>query len=265
MKDEAPGRRSTDMICDQAEILLHLLSDGEVDAGHARNARRHAADCPPCAETLRQYEALGAAMARADLRYPAPASLRARIESGLPRLPVPAPRRLPRFRGFALGAALSAAAAASVLLGVLRSEQDRVIVSNVVSAHLRAVHSDHLTDLKSGDGNQIRPWLTSRLTAPPPVADLSQAGIELVGARVDYVGGQPVAALVYRRGGHIINLFIGRGDEPGRGTRLAALQGVNVEIWSAQGMRFCAVADLGADAIEDFRGKFEAAARAART
>jgi anti-sigma factor RsiW len=253
------------MICDQAEILLHLLSDREIDAGHARNAQQHAAECPRCAETLRQCAALGAALARAELRFSAPASLRARIETGLPRAPVPAPRRLSPFRGFALGAALSAAVAASVLLGVLGSERDRVIVSDVVSAHLRAVHSDHLTDLQSDDGDQIRPWLTSRLAAPPPVADLSRDGIELVGARVDYVGGQPVAALVYRRGGHVINLFIGRGDEPGRGTRLAALQGVNVEIWSAQGMRFCAVADLGADAIEDFRGKFEAAAQAART
>ena len=110
------------MICDQAEILLHLLSDREIDAGHARNAQQHAAECPRCAETLRQCAALGAAMARAQLRFSAPASLRARIENGLPRAPVPAPRRLSPFRGFALGAALSAAAAASVLLGVLGSD-----------------------------------------------------------------------------------------------------------------------------------------------
>ena len=37
------------MTCDEAEILLHALIDGELDAGHAREVENHIAGCPRCA------------------------------------------------------------------------------------------------------------------------------------------------------------------------------------------------------------------------
>ena len=36
------------MTCDEAEILLHALIDGELDAGHAREVEEHVAGCPRC-------------------------------------------------------------------------------------------------------------------------------------------------------------------------------------------------------------------------
>jgi anti-sigma factor RsiW len=247
------------MICDDAEILLHLLLDGEIDAAHARDVRSHAAACPRCGAELRQYRALRAAMSNAELRLTAPCGLRSRIEAGLPRAPARRSDWLSPFRGFALGAALSAAAAATLLIGVIGSDQDQVIVSDVVSAHLRSLGSDHLTDLQSGDRQRLRPWLTGRLAAAPPVPDMSPQGITLLGARIDYVQGQPAAALVYERDHHVINVFIAPGGNAERSPRLATLQGINVELWSEQGFKFCAVADISPDALQDFREKFEAA------
>ena len=72
------------MNCDDTHILLHALIDGELDAGNARDVETHIASCPSCAERFRDFRDFRAAMAPADLRYSAPAKLRARIEGKLP-------------------------------------------------------------------------------------------------------------------------------------------------------------------------------------
>ena len=43
------------MTCDEANILLHALIDGELDAGHAREVEAHIATCPSCAAELAAY------------------------------------------------------------------------------------------------------------------------------------------------------------------------------------------------------------------
>ena len=91
------------MTCDEAEILLHALIDGELDAGHAREVEDHLAGCPRCAAQLAAYRAMSEAVARADLPYAAPAALRRRIEAALPRTAAPSRRAV--LRGFAMGSA----------------------------------------------------------------------------------------------------------------------------------------------------------------
>ena len=43
------------MTCAEAEILLHALLDGELDAGHAREVEAHLEICPRCAAQLGAY------------------------------------------------------------------------------------------------------------------------------------------------------------------------------------------------------------------
>ena len=69
------------MTCDEAEVLLHALIDGELDAGHAREVENHIAGCPRCAAALRDYREMSKAIAEAGARYTAPAALRQRIEA----------------------------------------------------------------------------------------------------------------------------------------------------------------------------------------
>ena len=95
------------MTCDEAEILLHALIDGELDAGHAREVESHVAGCPRCAALLRDYKAMSKTIAQAGVRYTAPAALRQRIEGALPQ-PLAAPNRRAVLRGFAMGSAVSA-------------------------------------------------------------------------------------------------------------------------------------------------------------
>ena len=247
------------MNCNEAEILLHGLVDNEVDPESAYRIETHMGDCAGCAAQLRLHRAMRRMMANADLRFATPPGLRTRIKATLP-VAAAAPSRRTLFQGFAFGSALSAAAAALLMIAVVRSDQDQVIVSDVVSAHLRSLQADHLTDVQSSDQHGVEPWFNDRLGIAPPVPDLSAQGFKLIGGRIDYVLGKPVAAIVYRRSDHLINVFVAQGAEAERAARVGTMQGVNAVLWSEKGLNLCAVGDLSAEELVEFRKQFEAAA-----
>jgi len=249
------------MTCNEAEVLLHALLDDELDAGHARDAEAHTAACPRCAAELREYRVMHAAMSSGELRYVAPASLRARVNAMVPAAAPRAPNRRMLFKGFALGSMLSAAAAASIVITVIRSDQDQMITGELVSAHLRSLQAEHLTDVQTSDQHTVKPWFNGRLDVAPPVVDLTAQGFTLVGGRLDYVDGRPVAAIVYRRSNHVINLFVAQGSSFGHGAKFRTVQGFNVKLWSEQGLNFWAVSDINAGELQEFEDKFEAATR----
>jgi anti-sigma factor RsiW len=247
------------MNCDEASILMHALIDGELDAGHARELEMHIATCPSCAARLREFHELRKMMTPASLRYTAPASLRASIEGKLPARAAGANRRSV-IKGFAAGATLSAIAASGVLVMVMRTDDQRRIVGEVVSAHLRSLQAQHLTDVVSTDQHTVKPWFNGRLDVAPPVADLTAQGFTLLGGRLDYVDAKPVAAIVYRRRVHIINLICA--PAPGSANRAAtveSLHGFNVRRWSENGLNLWAVSDINTDELMEFGEKFEAA------
>ena len=247
------------MNCEEASVLMHALIDGELDAGHAREVEAHIAGCPDCTARLREFNELRQAMTPTSLRYTAPASLRARIEGKLP-----APRSVPSRRavlgGFAAGAGATAIAASGLLLMVMRGDEQKRILDEVVSAHLRSLQAQHLIDVASSDQHTVKPWFNGRLDAAPPVADLTAQGFTLLGGRLDYVDAKPVAAIVYRRRVHIINLFCAPAPGSGhRGATMESLHGFNVRRWSENGLNLWAVSDIEADELQDFGEKFEAA------
>jgi anti-sigma factor RsiW len=251
--------------CDEARVLLHGLLDGELDAGHAREVEAHVAGCPRCAAELAQFRAMREAMAGPNLRLAAPAALRSRIEAMLPAEPsrAAAPSRRSLLRGFAYGTALSAIAATGVVFMVVRSDQDQQVLGDVVSAHLRSLQGDHLTDVRSTDQSAVKPWFSGKVAVAPPVIDLTAQGFTLLGGRLDAIDGKPVAAIVYRRGEHVINLFVAKAASAGHtAARGEAVQGFNTQRWSDQGLHFIAISDLSNDDLRDFHVKFEAGLRA---
>jgi anti-sigma factor RsiW len=251
------------MNCDEAAILLHGLLDDEIGAEPACRIEAHVEACGRCAARLRLHRAMRGMMSNVDLRFPAPPGLRTRIRAMAtsPVAAAGAPYRLRTlFKGFAFGSALSAAAAALLMIAVIRSDQDQVIVSDVVSAHLRSLQANHLTDVQTGDQQGVKPWFDDRLGVAPPVPDLAQQGFNLIGGRIDYVLGKAVAAIVYRRSDHVINLFVAQGAEAEQSARVETMQGLNVELWSERGFNLCAVGDVSAEELQGFREKYEAAA-----
>jgi anti-sigma factor RsiW len=252
------------MTCEEAEILLHALIDGELDAGHAREVEQHVAGCARCTAALADYRAMSAAVNGANLRYTAPASLRERIEASLPQQKsadvVPLPSRRSVLRGFALGSAVSAMAATGLVAIVLRNDDEQRVESEVVSAHLRSLQAGHLIDVVSTDQHTVKPWFNGKLDVSPPVIDLTAQGFTLIGGRLDYLDARAIGAVVYKRRQHVINLFVAQtGNTERKSPKMETMQGFSVLRWSEQGMNFWAVSDIGADELNEFGAKFLAA------
>jgi anti-sigma factor RsiW len=252
------------MTCDETEILLHALIDGELDAGHARDVESHVAGCPRCAAALADYRKMSEMVAGANLRYTAPLGLRKRVEASLPQATQPefrpAPSRRSLLRGFAMGSAVSALAATGLIAIVLRNDDAQRIESEVVSAHLRSLQAGHLIDVVSTDQHTVKPWFNGKLDVSPPVVDLTAQGFTLVGGRLDYLDARAIGAVVYRRRQHIINLFVAQtANTERKPATMETMQGFNVRRWREQGMNFWAVSDIGPDELTEFGAKFEAA------
>ena len=256
------------MNCAECEILLHPLIDGELDAFHARDVEAHVATCTGCAEKLKAFRAMREAMAGADLKFPAPASLRNRIEAALPSpsAEIIAPRKFFQparrsfFGGFAMGSALSAAIAATLVIGVFRIDQNQQVADEVVSAHIRSLQAGHLMDVETSDQHTVKPWFDGRVDVAPPVIDLTAQGFTLLGGRLDYIDGEPVASVVYQRRKHVINLFVAqRLGIAHAGAIAETIQGYNVRHWTEQGLDFWAVSDLAGDELDEFVQKISAA------
>ncbi len=247
------------MNCEEAAVLLQALIDDELDAGHAHEVELHIAGCVRCAAEVRRQREMHRALSSARLGYQAPPALRSRVEDALGLRRVLAPDRRSLLQGFAMGSIFSAAVAASVVLFVVRDGQDQPNFGDVVSAHLRSLQADHLTDVQTSDQHVVRPWFNGRLDLAPPVVDLTAQGFTLIGGRLDYISGRPVAAIVYKRRAHTINLFRAPGAGSGRvAPRLTSVQGFNIRHWTDQDLDLLSVSDLNGEELREFAEKFEA-------
>jgi anti-sigma factor RsiW len=261
------------MTCEETRLLVHALIDGELDAGHASEVEAHVATCPGCAAQLRDYRVMRQALAAPALRHKAPAALRARIEGALPPrlaiVPQAAPSRRSMLKGLAMGSVLSGALAASLVVFVMRREEDQRILGDVVSAHLRSLQGDHLIDVQSTDQHAVKPWFNGRLDVAPPVVDLTAQGFTLIGGRLDYIDGKPVAAIIYKRRAHVINLFVAQITAqvatqvmgPERRASVEQVQGFNIWRWTRSDLGFWAVSDINAEELQEFGEKLEAGVR----
>ncbi len=152
--------------------------------------------------------------------------------------------------------ALAALAVIVVLIVLLirpGSTNDELVANEIVSDHIRSMMPNHLTDVLSSDNHTVKPWFNSKLDFAPPVVDLAANGFPLVGGRLDYAASRPVAALVFGRRQHVINLFVfpstGNSDIA---NQISARQGYNLIHWSKAGMTFWAVSDLNLNELQEF-------------
>ena len=162
-----------------------------------------------------------------------------------------------------MGAGLSAAVAAGLVLAIVPNNQGQEISDDLLSAHLRSLQANHLLDVVTSDQHTVKPWFNGRLEVAPPVIDLTAQGFTLLGGRLDYLAGEPVAAIVYQRRKHVINLFIARYSARLAGVSSESMQGYNIRHWSENGLDLWAVSDLAGSELDEFVKKITAGLRPA--
>jgi len=236
----------------ETRILLHGHLDGELDLVRDLEVARHIEECPRCAREFATLRAMRTRLKDEAFRFEAPSELKEKIRRAMPAEPPRADgypsrrsRFIPRAIQFAIPLAIGAMLALFIAPRSIRPAGNEIVAREVVASHVRSMMGSHLMDVASTDQHTVKPWFNGRLDFSPPVKDLAGEGFPLAGGRLDYLAGRPVAALVYQRRLHVINLMIWPAPgEPDRSPTDATRQGYHLLHWTRGGMSYWAVSDL---------------------
>ena len=232
---------------------LDAYLDGELAGPDAAELEQHLRACPECSRLERRRRALSTALRDELPRFPAPDTLRAGVRAGArAEAGRRARRRAPSWGTLAVAASLALVAFGSRQLA-LRGAAGEAITNQVLASHVRSLMPGHLTDVLSSDQHTVKPWFNGKLDFSPPVYDFAGAGFPLVGGRLEYVDGRPVAALAYSRRQHVISVFVWPADQ-GRTARPRATtrQGYHLLHWATPAYAYWVVSDLGLAELGDF-------------
>ena len=244
--------------CKEARTWLHGYLDGELDLARTVEIEKHFEGCAACSRAHDSERFLQDSLRTGSLEYPCPDVLRTKIRATLRReISRPSRRLDARRRYLAIAAALVLVAGGAWL--ALHPTSDRSlndrIAQAVVAGHLRSLLADHLTDVASSDRHTVKPWFAGKLDFAPTVVDLSAEAFPLVGGRLDYLEHRPVAALVYTRRKHAINLFLWPSDhDASSGEKLesSTIQGFQIVHWNEAGTACWAISDLNMSELRQF-------------
>lgn len=256
--------------CPDWALHLHSLVDGELDALNTVAVERHLESCEACRRELDQIRALRQVLGRAELRPPMPDAARAAVMVALAAEQARDTRPDRAAKGGALlaqardhlrrwGFVPTFAALAAVVVLSFNPLRGDDLQQEILASHIRSMLASHLVDVETSDRHTVRPWFNGKIDFSPPVTDLVAQGFPLVGGRVDYFGGRVVAALVYRRNNHVLNLFIAPETDRFAHPVASNLDGYNFVSWSSGGLTFWAVSDATASEVGDFHALFSAA------
>jgi len=243
--------------CEETQTLIHGYLDGELDLVNSLKVEEHLKDCRSCSQEQANHQTLRDTLRGGGLYFQPPAALRKRVLSNVTQASrhsadSAAPRTM---RWSWLGAAAVLVVAVVITWGLTRSlarpPADDLVAQEVVASHVRSLMPDHLTDVTSSSQHTVKPWFAGKLDFSPQVVDLASDGFPLIGGRLDYLDNQPVAALVYGRQQHLINLFIWPSTSAAA-TQTEVRQGYQLMHWSQSGMNYWAASDLNAAELEVF-------------
>jgi anti-sigma factor RsiW len=238
--------------CEQAQELIHAYIDGELDLLRTMEIEGHLSECEVCRNEHQQHLNVHALAQGGAQYFSAPEFLRKRIEKQVK----PAPRLKSR-RWLATAAAVILTVSAALLWTIFsarsQSHNDNLLAQEIVSSHIRSMMLNHLVDVPSSDQHTVKPWFNGKLDFAPEVRDLADQGFPLVGGRLDYIDNRTVAALVYQRRKHSINLFIWPAqkvnDQP---AQQSSINGYNIIHWTNSGASYWAVSDVNNPDLSEF-------------
>jgi len=220
--------------CENALPLIALSLDGELDARSVLELDEHVARCPACAREQASLRALSDAARLHLQRYELPDALERKLRRSIhPR------------RRWATGASVAAACALAAAFALVPRADP--LAQEAVAAHARSLQLDHAIDVPTSDQHTVKPWFEGKVGFAVPVRDYAADGFALAGGRLDYLDGRPAAAIVYRHGKHVVNLFVldasGRADAKIRET---SRNGFGCWTWTRGGLTYLLVGDVNA-------------------
>lgn len=245
----------------EREMALHALIDGELDAMAAIELEAHLQGCDDCRAALDRLQAVRRPFASEALYHRAPPGLRRAVAPAVaidhPARRAVSGRALPWLGGGTIGAL----AASLALLIAIPQLAEAGVEDELVAAHIRSLQAAHLVDVVTSDRHVVKPWFNGRIDFSPMVIELAPQGFPLVGGRLDYVGRRDIAAIVYARRRHRINLFIRPaplGSNPLSHSWRHASYGI--VRWVSHDLEYWAVSDLDSRELLKFRDAFRRAA-----
>jgi anti-sigma factor RsiW len=235
------------MTCKETKNLINAYVDGELDSAGSLAVESHMQGCASCLTDVENLRALASAIENGSLRFNAPPRLKRNVQATI-RAANPATKD-----SFFQWRWASVVASAVLIVGLtwgtaarwMKTSGEMQLVNDIVSSHVRSTMANHITDVSSSDSHTVKPWFGGKLDYSPPVKDLTEHGFRLVGGRLDYLENRPVAALIYQRNQHFINLFVW----PSNRTTVKqedqlTLQGYNLIHWTQSGMTYWLISEL---------------------
>ena len=241
---------------DEAARLLGPYRDGELDLSTCLNLEEHLAACPACRQKLVGEQELADLVRSETPRFAASPFLKTRIQAAL-RAEKSSSEAMPWWKHFSPVWAFSGCAGAAVLIAIIAvgffsTQRIPELAQEAVANHVRSLQVDHLMDVASTDQHTVKPWFAGKLDYSPQVVDLAPAGYPLVGGRLDVLERRNVAAIIYQRRKHYINLFIWPSDTESLYGHLYNQNGYHALGWTKSGMNYLAVSELGEKEFRDF-------------
>jgi anti-sigma factor RsiW len=247
--------------CDDQELLLGGLIDGELDAANTAMVEAHVARCEGCREELERLQAVRNLLHSEGVRHRVPEALSRQIAS-MPELS-PAPANDNKLRTLLASGVIGALAASLAMVTLVTpAQQQSVIDDQIISSHVRSLQPGHLTDVQTTNQHIVKPWFNGKIDFAPPVPELVGQGFPLAGGRLDSINGKTVAAIVYHRRLHTINVFVWRGESR---RRSSVEDGFALQEWSEDGLNFAAVSDIPAEELRQFTNLYRSRSNLVQT
>jgi anti-sigma factor RsiW len=224
-----------------------ILSRRRAGSQRESEIQDHLTSCSARAETHARLRELQMVIRRQAPYYDPPADLQRHVQSALAA-------RSASWRWAAMAASILLAFSLTLNVTLFRPHRDDPdrLAQNIVSSHVRSLIGTHLLDVQSSDQHTVKPWFNGKLDFSPDVKDFATQGFPLMGGRIEYMADRPIAALVYQRGRHVINVFvwptISSANSAGELTR----KGFNAIHWSKAGLTYWAVSDLVLTELRQF-------------
>jgi anti-sigma factor RsiW len=241
---------------DEAARLLGPYQDGELDLNTCVQLEEHLAGCASCQQKLAGEKEMIDLVRTETPRFAASPFLKTRIQAAL-RAESPVSAAIPWWKQLSqawMFSSLAGVAAVLVLLalGSFAMPGIPALDQDAIANHVRSLQVNHLMDVASTDQHTVKPWFAGKLDYSPQVIDLGPSGYPLIGGRLDVLDDRNVAAIIYQRRKHYINLFIWPSGTESLRSRLYNQNGYHALGWSKSGMNYLAVSELGEKEFRDF-------------